>query len=212
MEELTYQEEQQKEQMLETYEWDNVWWEHASDTEKKRVLLVGDSITVGYRAQLNKTLDGEIYVDSFASSKSIDNPFLKPSIVSMIAQKRPALMILNNGLHGFHLDTEDYEKHYRATVKLLREDYADIKLALTLTTPSRVPSDLTKLNDGQNEIICARNAAARRIADEYGLDVIDLYELLIHEDYTLWSDTVHLKPEGYDKLTHAVADYIKKNI
>lgn len=212
MEELTYQEEQRKDQVLETYEWDNVWWEHASDTEKKRVLLVGDSITVGYRAQLNKTLDGEIYVDSFASSKSIDNPFLKPSIISMIAQKRPSLIIFNNGLHGFHLDTESYEKHYRDTVKLLREDYADIKLALTLTTPSRVPNDLKRLNDGQNEIICARNAAARRIAREYGLDVIDLYELLIGEDHTLWNDTVHLTSVGYDKLTATVTEYIRKNI
>ena len=44
----TFQSERNSEK-LETYEWDNVWWEQAPDNEKKRVLYIGDSISCGIR-------------------------------------------------------------------------------------------------------------------------------------------------------------------
>ena len=35
--------------VLEMYEWDNTWWEQAPDTDRKRVLYIGDSISCGIR-------------------------------------------------------------------------------------------------------------------------------------------------------------------
>ena len=39
--------------VLETYEWDNTWWEHASDASLPRVLIVGDSLTSDMRGGNN---------------------------------------------------------------------------------------------------------------------------------------------------------------
>ena len=38
----------------ETFEWDNVWIDHANDKTTKRVLYIGDSISVGTRKELSK--------------------------------------------------------------------------------------------------------------------------------------------------------------
>ena len=44
---------------LETYEWDDIWFDHATDTQQKRVIVFGDSITVNYRFPLVENLRGE---------------------------------------------------------------------------------------------------------------------------------------------------------
>ncbi len=45
---FTYEFEDRKEK-LEAYEWDNVIINHARNSEEKRVLYIGDSISVGTR-------------------------------------------------------------------------------------------------------------------------------------------------------------------
>lgn len=52
MEGLTYEKEDRK-KALETFEWDNLWCEHADDSTKKRILIIGDSISFGYRHIIN---------------------------------------------------------------------------------------------------------------------------------------------------------------
>ena len=44
MEGFTYQWDERGAR-LETYEWDNVWWEHTEDRQAPRALIVGDSIS-----------------------------------------------------------------------------------------------------------------------------------------------------------------------
>ena len=48
MEGFTYQWDERGAR-LETYEWDNVWWEHTEDRRAPRALIVGDSISCGFR-------------------------------------------------------------------------------------------------------------------------------------------------------------------
>ena len=212
MERFTYEDVKPQNQKLETYECDNIWWEHAPDIEKKRVLIIGDSITCGYRDVVNKMLNGEIYADGYASSKAIDNPFLLPALELMIAQSNCSLILFNNGLHGFHLDGTEYKENYERVIKELREKYPDKKFAIVLTTPTREKDNPENLDKEKIEITHARNNAAKEIATEYGLDVIDLFEMLINEDWHLWRDIVHLHPEGYEKLAAVVTDYIRNNI
>jgi len=48
MSDYTYAAEN-REQALEKYEWDNVWWESADSTGVPRVLYIGDSISCNTR-------------------------------------------------------------------------------------------------------------------------------------------------------------------
>ena len=99
--------------ILETYEWDNTWIERTEKTDAKRVLYIGDSISCGTRTQANKLADGEILFDGFGTSKSLDNPFYFESL-SIFTKQLPYrnAVIFNNGLHGWHLSEEAYEKLY----------------------------------------------------------------------------------------------------
>ena len=46
---------------LETFEWDNVWYEHTEDVVAKRFLYIGDSISVGTRGWINTWKSQENY-------------------------------------------------------------------------------------------------------------------------------------------------------
>ena len=48
--------------ILERIEWTNTWRENARD-DVPRVLLIGDSITQGYRSIVNRMLEGKIRVE-----------------------------------------------------------------------------------------------------------------------------------------------------
>ncbi len=212
MENFTYEDKKPAEQVLETYEWDNIWWEHASDTTQKRALIIGDSISCGYRGRVNALLAGEIYVDGFGSSKAVDNPYFERSLALCVEQSGCSLMLFNNGLHGWHLSAEEYETHYRELVKALVERYPDKKLVLMLTTPMRKNGNLSEPDEERNRLIGARNAAARRVAKEFHLDVLDLYEVLADKDGSLWMDPCHLCADGYEMLAKLVTDCIRENI
>ena len=50
----------------ETSEWANIWWDHADDPTMDRVLLIGDSISVGYTQPVIQRLQGIALVDRFS--------------------------------------------------------------------------------------------------------------------------------------------------
>ena len=103
MENFTYEKDDRK-TVLEKYEWDNLWIESTDENESNRVLYIGDSISCGTRNIATMQTQKEILFDGFASSKAVDNPFLKESISLFISQLPKLEMILfNSGLHGWHL-------------------------------------------------------------------------------------------------------------
>ena len=97
----------------ENFEWDRLWWEHIEDNTKKRVLIIGDSISGNFRWRMVDELKGEIHPDGFSSSKALDNPYLLESI-KLFSKQSPKYdaVYVNNGLHGWHLSAEEYEKYY----------------------------------------------------------------------------------------------------
>ncbi len=206
---FTYEEKDTK-NVRETYEWDNIWWEHAENTTTPRVLAIGDSISCGWRTTLNQYYDGKIYVDGFGSSKGIDNAFLLPGIKLMASQMPQFDVILfNNGLHGFHLSDEEYAKYYEAVVTELKNTYSDKKFFILLTTPVRENTDISKVHP-RTDIVKARNAAAAKIAADKDIPIIDLFSILIDHPELYSQDGVHLTQEGYQLLASTIADAIRE--
>ena len=202
MQEFTYEKENIQ-TPLETYEWDNVWWEQAPDTEKKRILYIGDSISCGLRQILTELADNQFLVDGFGTSKGIDNPFFSDSVRLFAKQQKAREMILfNNGLHGFHLeDSTEYRMYYEKMVQFLMSEFANTPIILVLST--------CVADEARNKRVIERNQSVMEIAKQYNLPVIDLYKA--SEKYLKFrrEDGVHFNAEGYQKLAQIVLEQIR---
>ena len=206
---FTY-EEKTKQTPLETYEWDNIWWDHP-EREEKRVLLIGDSISCGYRRMVNDKLQETVFADGFGTSKGIDNPkFLDGLRYMKSQQNRCDLIHINNGLHGWHLSEEEYKNEYRKVLKGIAELYSGVPVVIALTTPLWNPDG--KKEAERNEIVQKRNEIAVQLAEEFGFAVNDLYTPLENRPDLVSGDGVHLTQEGYDLLADRIADVIRKTL
>lgn len=196
MDNFTYQKDELNLE-LEKYEWDNVWWEQPCNHTKLRVLYIGDSISCPTRRIATKLSGEEILFDGLGTSKAVDNPYFAESIrLFSRQQKNRDIIILNNGLHGWHLsDSTEYKFHYEELVKFLMEEFKDTPLALVLTTC--VPGE-------RNERVIARNNSVKEIAQKYQLPIIDLFSVSVENLHLQIQGDAHWTEEGYHKLAEKI--------
>jgi len=185
---------------LETYEWDDIWFDHATDTKQKRVIVFGDSITVNYRFPLVENLRGEFCVDNYGTSKAADNPFLKENMRLILAQQNHDIIHFCSG-HGTHQTDEDYERNVEKLVKWMVEEYPE----KTLIISSRIYTAYAPKLDNTLQ----RNASLKRIAEKYGLLYDDLYTITEGRPELLKEDKVHLNEEGQKIVAAKVAQTIR---
>jgi len=190
---------------LETYEWDNTWWDHAGTEGVPRVLLIGDSISVGTRRVATATAEEKIYFDGYGTSKALDNPYFCDSIRLVAAQQRGCDMVMfNNGLHGFHLEDETaYRGHYENVIRFLVAHFKEIPVVLLLST--------SVAKEERDRRVVARNKVVMELAQQYNLPVIDLYTVTAANKHLL-SDGVHFVQEGYEIIAKELVEYACKNI
>ena len=183
---------------LETFEWDNVWWERANETDTPRVLYIGDSISCATRRVATETSGNTIYFDGLGTSKALDNPYFFDTVRLFANQegKRRAILF-NNGLHGWHLDDEsEYGKYYEEMIKFLISEFAGTTIFLLLTT---AVADLER-----DARVVKRNATVVALAKRYNLPVIDFYSIVDSNRDLISGDGVHLIEEGYRLLAEKI--------
>ena len=188
---------------LETFEWDNVWWEQANKQDIARVLYIGDSISCATRGIATTSSDGKILFDGFGTSKALDNPFLIDSIRMFAKQQKYRHAILfNNGLHGWHLDDDvQYLYYYEEAVKFLLDEFKDTPIFIVLTTSV---SDTER-----DQRVKHRNKIAANIAAKYGLPVIDLYSTSVKFAEFRAKDGVHYNSDGYRKFAEQIVSALE---
>ena len=183
---------------LETYEWDNVWWEQTSRNDVLRVLYIGDSISCGIRRIATSCSEDRILFDGFGTSKAVDNPFLFDSIrIFAKQQKYRDAVLFNSGLHGWHLDDDtQYRYCYEKMIKLLLDEFKDTPIVIVLTT--------SVSNTEREKRVKRRNEVAAKIADKYGLPIIDLYSISAEFSEFRTNDGVHFNADGYKKFAEQI--------
>ncbi len=183
---------------FETYEWDNTWIEKSNEINAKRVLYIGDSISCKTREALNAISRGEILFDGFGTSKAIDNPYYFPSL-SLFARQESSrnAVIFNNGLHGWHLNEEDYSKLYNEFLDKLINEFSDTLIIPILTT-------FVTNKDYHNDRVIKRNNIVKKLAASKKLPVIDLYTISEKNKNFLSVDGVHFTETGYKVLANEV--------
>ena len=197
---LTYETRDSNER-LENFEWDRIWVQNARDTATSRLVMIGDSITLGIMETLNDHIRWQWPADSYTSSKALDNPNLIPTMRLYLTQEpRRTAIVFNNGLHGWHLnDSTEYAEYYEQTVAFLQKEFPDSPLFLSLCTYLR--------NEERNERVLARNKVIRTVAEKFGLPVIDLYTVTKNNADLLARDGVHFS--NYRPLCQEVMNHVE---
>lgn len=189
---------------LETIEWTQYWAENCRE-DTPRLLMIGDSISVGYRHAVFERLHGRLGAVTISTSKAADNTSFLREIRFIASEEgfRYPVIHFNNGLHGGHLSTEAYAEACEKAVRFLRENFPEAKLILALSTPlTRGPENAAEAEE--NETVLRRNEKLRQLAEKYSLPVDDLYAAAAgHPEYKA-PDGCHFNETGYAVLADAV--------
>ena len=181
-----------------------------------RVLLIGDSISIGYTLQVRERLKGKanlhrIPINGGATEVGLEN------MKSWLGDGKWDVIHFNFGLHDakYASATEQrasrdvYIQHLQQLIDQMKASGA--KLVFATTTP--IPEKLMFGQATGNRVfdsIPERNALAVELMKKNGVAVDDLYAVVlpVREKIGRPGD-VHFTPEGYEVLADAVAKSIE---
>ena len=181
-----------------------------------RVLLIGDSISMGYTLPTREVLKGKANLHRIPTNGGSTRDGVA-KIESWLGSGKWDVIHFNWGLHDLkHFkdgkmdpnapqvsNPEEYEKNLRELVKRMKATGAKLIFATTTPVPDgssgRVAGDDAKYN-----------AVAARVTKDLGVSIDDLHALCVPKlaDWQL-PQNVHFKPEGYRALAEKVAAEIE---
>lgn len=182
-----------------------------------RVLLIGDSISMGYTLPVRKLLNGQANVHRIPENGGpTTNGIAKlDQWLTVNGSRQWDVIHFNWGLHDLRMDArghqvspDDYEKNLRKLVKQLKATGA--RLIWASTTP--VPEG--KLNPPRkSEDVLRYNAIAHKIMTQEGVVINDLYAACLPE-LKNWQRpvNVHFTDKGSQALAEIVAGKIKEEL
>jgi hypothetical protein len=149
----------------EAIEWCDIWISHANETNLPRVLLIGDSIARDYYSEVEKRLAGKAFVARLATSRFVADPVLLHEIELVLNQDKFAVVLFNNGMHGWQHSEAQYRKAFPKLIKTIRAQAPKARLLWATTTPLRNGKDITYDTRAEysDERIAARNDLAAEI-------------------------------------------------
>lgn len=177
-----------------------------------RVLLIGDSISMGYTIPVRNLLKGVANVHRIPENAAFTGHGVK-QLDAWVRDGNWDVIHFNFGLHDVkrmedgkqQVSLADYEKNLRAIVARLRKAGARLIFATTTpvpegkVSPPRVPAD-----------VAAYNAAALRVMKDHGVAVTDLYSFALPRTSAIQLPVnVHYTEKGYEELAGEVARGIR---
>ncbi|HEY6167895.1 MAG TPA: SGNH/GDSL hydrolase family protein, partial [Verrucomicrobiae bacterium] len=177
-----------------------------------RVLLIGDSISIGYTLPVRKLLAGKANVHRIGTNGG-PTPNGLAHLKEWLGDAKWDVIHFNWGLHDLkfmpegkrQVSPEDYEKNLRELVKQLKATGA--KLIWCATTPVS-EGNLNPMR--KNDDVNAYNAIARRIMDENKIAIDDLYAFALPQIEKIQRPVnVHFTEEGSATLARQVVASIE---
>ena len=179
-----------------------------------RVLVIGDSISIGYTIPTRKLLEGKANVHRIPANGGPTSRGVS-AIKKWLGEGKWDVIHFNWGLHDLkgtppdnkhQVPIEQYQKNLRQLVAVMRE--TDAKLIWASTTP--VPAGGVKPHRTDADVV-AYNEAAAAIMRDNDITVNDLYAFAKPRLSELQLPVnVHFKPEGSRELAKEVAAAIEK--
>jgi lysophospholipase L1-like esterase len=196
------------------------------DPNLPTVVLMGDSIRLGYTRAVAKQLAGKANVVSPSANGGDSSNVLK-NLEAWIIRAQPTVVHFNCGIHDtkkfketgkFQVSPEAYEANLRAIVAQLRKQ-TKATVLFALTTPIVDDRAAQQRADKNYELLDAStvqyNAIARRVMQELAVPVNDLRTALgdsTEHARLINADGVHFTSEGSEKLAAAVAAFVTEHL
>lgn len=186
-------------------EWSITYSYSATETDKPRVLLIGDSICSGYQGAVRDKLAGQVNVSFWASSKCVTDPAYFRELDFMLDAYPYDAVTFNNGLHSLTTDRAEWEAAYLSAVLFIRDKLPGPNLSLVLSTP---------LKDAGLTAVCAvLNDSVKKIGAEQGLPLLDLFTAMDGLDRdAYWSDTYHFRAPAVEIQAGIIAEHVRKEL
>jgi len=197
----------------------------------KKVVLLGDSIRIGYQPVVAEHLKGIAEVIVPETNCGLSRVLLSDHLAWTVDQQADVIHI-NAGLHDIGKGLPDSEPNdtfkpglpreaidvYTANVRSILsqlQSKTSAKIIWALTTPVNEQWHHERKGfDRLQADVDAYNVAAREVAESLNVEVNDLCTFVIENDRDdlLLPDGVHYKPHGYAKLGERVATVIRKHL
>lgn len=183
------------------------------DPSLPRVLLVGDSISIGYTVATREALAGKANVHRAPTNCGPTSRGLE-QLDQWLGKGRWDVIHFNFGLHDLKLidgkhqvPIDQYEKNLRELVARLKK--TDARLIWCSTTP--VPE--TSSPPRSNQDVLKYNAVAKTIMDENRIAIDDLYTFALSQlDKIQKPSNVHFTQQGSAVLAKQVAASIAEQL
>ncbi len=182
------------------------------DPKLPRVLLIGDSISIGYTQPTRKLLAGKANVHRIPEN---GGPTINGTkkIQKWLGDSKWDVIHFNWGLHDLKIENEkhqvsieDYEKNLRELVKAMKTTNAKLIWCSTTPVPEGKVAPVRK-----NQDVIDYNKVAKKVMDESGIAVHDLYDFAASRLPEIQIPVnVHFTPAGSEKLAERVAAQIEK--
>ena len=191
-------------------------------TDPPKVVLIGDSIRMGYAPVVAKKLDGQAIILSSKANGGDSANVLKT--LDETIKEQPVLVHLNCGLHDlkkdrksgkYQVSIEEYETNLRKIVERIRKE---TKAALVFVATTPIVDERHAARGGTFDRFEADvkryNNKAFGIMAELGVPVHDLHALVHHFKAAelLGKDGTHYTPTGNAKLADAVTDCVRRHL
>jgi len=188
----------------------------------KEVVLIGDSIRMGYQAFVKRELGDEVTLwwpeENGGTSRNILD-----HLDEWVISRRPSLVHINCGLHDLKKERGSSEalvpldEYGENVAKILASvaDATDAKVVWATTTPvNQQWHHERKPFDRFEDDVVAYNRQAVAAAERLGVAVNDLYAVMVQAgaDSYLSPDGVHFDDAGYALLGEAVAGVIRRHL
>ena len=187
-------------------------------SNKPSVILIGDSICMGYRPLVKERLSGKVSILGIPENGEDSRKVLE-NLDEWMINRDVTLIHFNCGLHDLKLVSgavthqqpiEVYEANLRKIVERLQKE-TTVRLAWATATPViderhiAVKGFARHLSDVQ-----VYNRVATAIMTEAGIPIDDLYAAIQSDDMAacISADGVHMTERGNSVLTDAVCKFL----
>jgi lysophospholipase L1-like esterase len=184
-----------------------------------RVLLIGDSISIGYTLQVREKLQGKANVHRIPMNGGATEVGLA-KIDDWLGEGKWDVIHFNFGLHDAkyasateqRASRDEYVANLQKLIDRMRATGAKLIFATTTPIPEKLEygkAEGTRMFDGIPE----RNVLAVDLMNKNGVAVNDLYSLVLPVRETACRPgDVHFTPEGYELLAGAVAASVEQQL
>ena len=186
-----------------------------------RVVLIGDSIRIGYAPLVAKQLEGKAIVVSEKANGEDSGNVLR-HLDEWVIKEKPDVVHINAGLHdlklkdgSYQVPLAEYEQNLKTILDRIRKE-TNAKVIFATTTPivDNLHAQRKAGFDRFEADVRKYNIAAVSVMKLAGVPINDLHQVVESGGgpTLMNSDGTHYTPEGYARLAAAVTNSILRSL